>query len=141
MVWWLWLLFGLGLLAVEAATPGGFVALFFGIGAIFVGVLAGAGVAGPAWVQWVLFSALSVVSLALLRGPLKMRLQLKGNVAAVDSLVGEEAVLLEDLAPGAVVKAELHGSSWSARTAAGAPLPKGYRGRVERVEGLTLWVR
>ena len=141
MVWWLWLLFGLGLLAVEAATPGGFVALFFGIGAIVVGVLSAVGLADAAWLQWILFSAVSVVSLALLRGPLRARLQLKGNVAAVDSLVGEEAVLLEDLVPGSVGKAELRGSSWSARAAGSGSLPKGYRGRVERVEGLTLWVR
>ncbi len=141
MVWWLWLLLGLGLLAVEAGTPGGFVALFFGIGAIVVGVLAAVGAAGPPWVQWVLFSTLSVVSLALLRGALRARLQLKGSVGAVDSLVGEEAVVLEDLAPGGVGKAELRGSTWSARTEGTAPLPKGARVRVERVDGLTLWVR
>jgi len=141
MVWWLWLLLGLGLLAVEAATPGGFVALFFGIGAIVVGVLTAAGLADAAWLQWILFSALSVVSLALLRGPLRARLQLRGNVAAVDSLVGEEAVVIEELAAGGVGKVELRGSSWSARAAGEGPLPKGYRGRVERVEGLTLWVR
>jgi membrane protein implicated in regulation of membrane protease activity len=141
MVWWLWLLFGLGLLAVEAATPGGFVALFFGIGAIVVGILAAVGVAGPDWLQWLLFSALSIVSLALLRGPLKARLQLKGNAAAVDSLVGEEAVVLEEVAVGAVGKVELRGSMWNARAAGAGPLPKGYRGRVEKVEGLTLWVR
>ena len=141
MVWWLWLLFGLGLLAVEAATPGGFVALFFGIGAVVVGVLSAVGLADAAWLQWILFSALSVVSLALLRGPLKARLQLKGNVAAVDSLVGEEAVVLEEMSAGDVGKVELRGSMWNARAAGAVPLPKGYRGRVERVEGLTLWVR
>ncbi len=141
MVWWLWLLFGLGLLAVEAATPGGFVALFFGIGAIVVGLLVAAGLADAAWLQWLLFSGLSVVSLALLRRPLKARLQLEGSAADVDSLVGEEAVLLEDLAVGSVGKVELRGSSWSARAAGAGPLPRGYRGRVERVEGLTLWVR
>ena len=30
MDWWLWVLLGLGLLALEMATPGGFFALFFG---------------------------------------------------------------------------------------------------------------
>ncbi|MGE5345917.1 MAG: NfeD family protein [Acidithiobacillales bacterium] len=116
-------------------------ALFFGIGAILVGVLVGAGAVEAAWLQWVLFPVLSAVSLALLRGPLRARLQLKGNVAAVDSLVGEEAVVIEELADGGVGKVELRGSSWNARNAGSGPLPKGYRGRVERVDGLTLWVR
>jgi len=140
MTWWVWLLLGLGLLAAEAATPGGFVALFFGIGAIVVGILAGLGIAGPPWLQWILFSGVSVISLALLRRPLKARLS-GGSVAAVDSLVGEEAVVLEEIAPGGVGKVELRGSTWSGRSASAAALPAGFRARVERVEGLTLWVR
>ena len=39
MVWWLWVVVGLGLLAFEMAMPGGFFALFFGVGALLVGGL------------------------------------------------------------------------------------------------------
>jgi membrane protein implicated in regulation of membrane protease activity len=39
-----------------------------------------------------------------------------------------------------VGKVELRGSSWSARSARAA-LARGQRCRVERVDGLTLWVR
>ena len=59
----------------------------------------------------------------------------------MDSLVGEEVVLLDDLAPGATGRAELRGSPWSARAASNAPLRAGQRCRVVRVEGLTLWLR
>ena len=39
MTWWTWLLLGLVLAALELATPGGFFILFFGLGAIVVGIL------------------------------------------------------------------------------------------------------
>jgi membrane protein implicated in regulation of membrane protease activity len=59
----------------------------------------------------------------------------------IDSLVGEEVVLLGDLPAGGEGKAELRGVPWSARTASGAALRAGQRCRVERIDGLTLWVR
>jgi hypothetical protein len=60
---------------------------------------------------------------------------------AVDTLVGEGAVVLEEVSPGGVGKAELRGTSWSARSHSSVPLTKGQRCAVERVEGLTLWIR
>jgi membrane protein implicated in regulation of membrane protease activity len=59
----------------------------------------------------------------------------------VDSLVGETAVLTEDLPTGGVGKAELRGTSWSVRSRAPEGLRRGQRTRVEQVDGLTLWVR
>ena len=56
MAWWLWLLVGLALLGVEMLTPGGFFTIFFGVAAIVVGVLSRFGLAGPPWMQWLLFS-------------------------------------------------------------------------------------
>lgn len=140
MTWWVWVLVGLGLLVLEMATPGGFFALFFGLSAILVGGLVALGWGGPVALQWVLFSGLAVVMLVLLRGPLKARLNIDGQHKAVDSLVGDAGVVLEDLAAGGVGRVEIRGSTWSARVA-GANLAKGQRCRVERVDGLTLWVR
>jgi membrane protein implicated in regulation of membrane protease activity len=65
MAWWVWVLVGLGLLGVEVLTPGGFFVLFFGLGALAVGVLVGLGAGGPAWLQLLLFSLLSTVTLVL----------------------------------------------------------------------------
>ena len=48
MDWWIWILFGLLLLLVELVTPGGFYILFFGIGAVIVGILVAFESAGPA---------------------------------------------------------------------------------------------
>ena len=142
MVWWLWILAGLALFAAELLTPGGFFIIFFGVAALLVGALTGLRLIGPVWLQWLLFSILSVVFLLLFRKPLLE--WMKGREpqrAAVDTLVGETALLTEDLAPGGIGKAELRGTSWSVRSRDGLALAKGRRCRVEQVDGLTLWVR
>lgn len=142
MVWWAWILFGLGLLAAEILTPGGFFVLFFGLAALVVGGLVALGIGGSEWVQWLLFSVLSVASMLGFRRRL---VDLFGKPAGeghrLDSLVGDVAVLSEDLAPGGVGKAELRGTVWNVRSREAATLGRGSRCTVEAVEGLTLWVR
>ena len=60
---------------------------------------------------------------------------------AVDSLIGEVAVPLEDLAPGAVGEAELRGSAWTAKNVDARPLARGERSIVAQVDGLVLSLR
>ncbi len=139
MEWWVWLLLGLVLFLGEVVTPGGFYMIFFGVGALVVGVLAGFDLAGPLWFQWILFSVVSIVALWLFRERL-VEMTRPQNRKEVDSLVGETAVVLEEIPPGAIGKAELRGTPWSARNIGGRPLAKGERSKVERVEGLMLWV-
>jgi inner membrane protein len=139
MEWWVWLLLGLVLFLGEVVTPGGFYMIFFGVGALVVGVLAGFDLAGPLWFQWILFSVVSIVALWLFRERL-VEMTRPQNQKEVDSLVGETAVVLEEIPPGAIGKAELRGTPWSARNIGGRPLVKGERSKVERVEGLMLWV-
>jgi hypothetical protein len=141
MAWWIWVLGGLVLLVAEVTTPGGFFAVFFGAGAILVGVLKALGWEGPAWAEWLVFTVLSIASLAFFRKPLMRRFSLSGGKKTVDRMEGERALVTEDVAPGGVGKAEMRGTSWSARTAGDAPLAAGRRCLVERVEGLTLWLR
>lgn len=141
MVWWYWMLLGLVLLGVEMATPGGFYILFFGLAALIVGSLAGPEIVQAEWLQWLLFSGLSILSLLVFRGPLLAWIKTKDkDMPTVDSMVGESAILLEDLAPGGTGKAELHGTTWTAHNSGQAPVKKNQRCRVERVEGLALWI-
>lgn len=140
MVWWIWVLGGLVLLVAEVTTPGGFFAVFFGAGAILVGALKALGWDGPAWAEWAVFTVLSVASLAFFRKPLMRRFSLSSG-KPVDRMEGERALVTEDVVPGGVGKAEMRGASWTARTAGEATLEKGHRCLVERVEGLTLWLR
>ena len=142
MAWWLWVVLGLGLLLCESLTPGGFFFLFFGIGAVVVGALVWAGLAEPAWLQWLLFTVLSIAALVPLRGRLLRRLASGADAAAgVDSLVGQLAVVLDDLPPGELGKAELRGTAWNARNGDQFALRRGQRGKVTRVDGLTLWLQ
>ncbi len=138
MSWWLWVLAGIALLVVEMVTPGGLFALFFGVGALCVAVVAALG--APPTAQWIAFTLVSVVLLATLRRTVKEKL-FRENATVVDSLVGQEVLLLADVPEGGEGRAELRGVPWSARVASGTALAKGQRCRVERVEGLTLWVR
>jgi membrane protein implicated in regulation of membrane protease activity len=141
MLWWYWLLLGLALLGLEIATPGTFYFLFPGVAALLVGVLALAGVAGPDWAEWALFSVLSVILLTLARKPLVAKMKTRRGEGREPEIVGEEVTLLEDVPPGEVGKGELRGSTWSVRNGGDATLRSRQRCRVERVDGLTLWVR
>jgi len=141
MIWWLWLVLGLVLVGVELVTPGGFFVIFFGAAAIVLGTLGGLGLAAPAWFQWLLFSVLSVLCLGLFRKPLMRRFGLTdADSPPVDSMVGESCIVVEPPGADGYGKVELRGTTWTARTA-GPPPAKGQRCRVERVDGLTLWIR
>jgi len=142
MTWWLWAFLGLFLLGSEIVTPGGFYMLFFGIGALVVGALVGLGIIQSAWVSWLLFSVFSIGSLFILRPPLRRLMQTdRGSVSPVDTMGGETAIVLDDLPPGATGKAECRGSTWNAHNAGDKPLLKGQRSRVDRVDGITLWIK
>ena len=142
MTWWLWAFLGLFLLGSEIVTPGGFYMLFFGIGALVVGALVGLGMIHSEWMSWLLFSVFSVASLVILRPPLRRLMTAdRGNVSSVDTMGGETAIVLDGLPPGATGKAECRGSTWNAHNAGDKPLLKGQRSRVERVDGITLWIK
>ncbi len=141
MTWWIWILLGLGLLMSEIIIPGGIIMLFFGISALVVGGLVAAGIGGPLWLQILLFSVLSVVSLLTLRGPILRRMNATENGAReVDSLIGAIAELMDDIAPGAEGKAVLRGAVWTAHNVGDRQLDRGKRCTVEKVEGLKLFV-
>ena len=142
MVWWYWMVIGLALLAAEMTTPGGFYILFFGLSALLVGALAGLEVVNVDWLQWLLFCVLAIGSLLLFRAPLMARL-IHGSKAHadIDSMVGEVAIPLEPLAAGAVGKAELRGTTWTAKNVGATAFLKGQRGKVTNVDGLTLWIK
>jgi membrane protein implicated in regulation of membrane protease activity len=141
MTWWFWIILGLILSAIELATPGGFVMLFFGAGALVVGLLALAGIADAAWLQWLLFPILALLSLRLFRRPVMHRLGIGNPRNDVDTLVGEIAVSAEAIAPGAHGRAELRGTTWSVRNVDSIPLAPGQRTRVVAVQGLMLDLR
>ena len=138
VLWWMWLLAGLGLLIVELVTPGGFFAVFFGVAAILVGVLSGSHLVEAEWLQWALFIVFSIVGVVVLRRPLMQRMGLNVPALPSDDVQGELALVTEEVRPGELGKVELRGSTWTAR--AHRTIRVGERARVERVDGLTVWL-
>jgi len=133
---------GLVLLVCEVITPGTFYFIFMGISGLLVGLLAFLAPDMPAWMHWLLFSIFIAVSLAFFRKPLMHKFKLNEKHGhKVDSLVGETALALEDIAPGQLGKVELRGASWTARNGGDTLIPRSGRPKVERVDGLTLHVR
>jgi membrane protein implicated in regulation of membrane protease activity len=140
MEWWVWLAGGLLLMVIELATPSGFFVMFFGLGALTVGVLKRLGIVGPLWMEWLLFTVTSVAYLLLFRDRLQRRVEQPGS-ANVDTLVGELAVPKERILPGAVGRIELRGTSWNARNCGSEPIEPGRRCRVISIDGLLLSVQ
>ena len=140
MEWWIWVVAGFALLALELASPGGFYLFFFGCAALAVGLLAAPGWAQPLWLQGVLFTGLSVAAVAFFR-PLLAR-QLRGGASeAVEDLVGERAVACDKIAAHGFGRAELRGTKWNARNIGETAIGSGQSCLVEHVDGLTLWIR
>lgn len=136
----MWLAAGLVLLVLEIVTPSGFFVMFFGLGALTIGVLDGLGAAGPTWLQWLLFPTLSVIYLLLFRRKLESRVQTPSR-PEVDSLVGTVAIPQERMLPGQVGRVEVRGSAWSARNETASPLEPGQRCRVVGIDGLMLSIQ
>lgn len=140
MTWWIWCLLGFVLLLAELATPGGFYLLFFGIGALAVAALDFFGMAGPDWLQWLLFSVISIALLAAFRNRLLSRFA-TGTKDEIDNLVGERASAQEYIEAGATGRVELRGATWRARNSGDAAIPNGQECQVVQVDGLVLIVR
>ena len=139
MAWWVWVLAGVLLLAVEFATTTMHVGLF-AVGAFVVAILVGFGVDLPLWGQLLVFTGVSVVTFLFVRPILMRRLRLHEE-KHVDTLIGEQAVTLDEIAPDGIGKAEMRGTTWNARNVGETGLTRGQRCVVAAVEGLVLHVK
>jgi membrane protein implicated in regulation of membrane protease activity len=141
MTWWYWLVLGLALIALEMASAGGFYIIFFGVAAVAVSLLVATGITAQPWLQWLLFSALSIASLLFFRSPMMRRLNLGAGADDIDTLAGETGTVIDYMAAGANGHVELRGTTWSARNAGSTPLTRGHRCVVVRADKLTLLVK
>ena len=141
MLWWMWVVAGFVLLALELATPGGFVLFFLGLSAILTGVLVAVNLLVSEWVQWSFFGIVSVVLLFRFRDKAIHFLRRKGSNADVDGIVGAIAISESEMAPEGVGQVELRGSNWSARNEGIEKIGKGARCKVVRGDGIMLIVK
>ena len=136
MVWWIWIVAGVVLAALELLAGGELWLLFAGIAAVVVGLLAGVGLTGLA-PQFLVFSVLAGSAFFVRR-----RLLAPADKSPVgsDSLVGEVGTAASEILPNKPGHAEFRGSRWIARAASGQPIKAGSSVRVARMEGITLFV-
>jgi inner membrane protein len=138
MAWWMWMILGLVLAVAEAMIPTNFFLLAFGVGGLAVGALTGLGWIAAPWLEWLIFTLVAIAALVFFQRTLARH---QDDDREIDDLKREPALVIEDVAADGVGRAELRGSTWSARSSNGDAIPRGTRCRVERVDGLTLWLR
>ena len=134
----IWLALMVVFLAAEASTVG-LVSLWFAAGALTALLTALAG--GPAWLQTVLFIAVSAGLLLALRPLVKKYLSPKLTATNVDSVVGSTGIVtaaIDNVTAAGQVK--LGAMEWTARSTSGQPIPVGTRVKVDRIEGVKAYV-
>ena len=136
---YVWLGLIVAFIAVEAATVN-LVSIWFIGGAVAGLVCAILGVS--ALLQWTVFIAVSAGLLALLRPVLKKYLRVKPTKTNADRLVGQEALVTEQIdnlrETGAI---RINGVLWTAKSADDTQIPIGTRVVIERIEGAKVYVK
>ena len=138
MMIWAWLgaivLFGI----IEAVTAG-LVSIWFVMGAAAALLAAILGIGTT--VQILLFIAVSAAALVMTRPLVRRYTQGKSVPANADRVLGQRAKVTETIdnenSTGAVY---VDGKTWSARSADGSVIPAGVQVRIEKMEGVKLFV-
>lgn len=136
--WLYWLAAMVLALLLEAATVR-LVSVWFAVGALAAAVAALLG--APLGAQVLVFLVVSGLLVALLRPLVRRHLKPKIVPTNTEALIGSVGVVTEAIDNvSARGRVKLGAMSWSARSAGGAPIPQGVQVRVERIEGVKLFV-
>lgn len=133
-----WLALVVLFLAVEAATVG-IVSLWFAAGALAALLAALLGFA--LWLQLLLFLVVSGGLLLALRPLVRRYVSPKVTATNVDSIigtVGPVTVAIDNVSAAGQVK--LGAMVWTARSSSGQPIPEGTLVRVDKIEGVKVFV-
>lgn len=134
-----WLVLLVGFLIAEAACPIHLVSIWFAAGAL--AALLAALVGGTVWLQVTLFLLVSGGLLALLWPMVRKYMRPHLTATNVDALAGTVGVVISPIDNvGAAGQVKLNGMEWSARSTAGENIPEGTKVRVDRVQGVKVFV-
>ena len=134
----LWFLMMVAFLVAESSTVA-LVSIWFAVGAL--AALIASLLNAQLWVQVALFLAVSGALLALLRPMVRKFITpkiVKTNVDSIIGSVGKVIQTIDNLAPTGQVK--LSNMEWTARSVSGDVIPEGTLVRVERIEGVKVFV-
>lgn len=125
-------------LIVEAATVT-LVSVWFAAGAL--AALLVSLVHGAAWVQMMAFLLVSAVLLLALRPWVRRYLKPKVTATNIDAVIGSAGLVTADIDNlGATGQVKLGAMEWTARSTSGEGIPAGTRVRVDRIEGVKVFV-
>ena len=134
----IWLVLMVVFLMVEGATVA-VVSLWFGAGALAALIVALLG--AKLWLQVLVFFTVSIVLLAALRPIVRKYFTPRLTRTNVDSVVGSTGtvtVAIDNIAAQGQIK--LASMEWSARSTSGDPIPEGTLVKVDRIEGVKVFV-
>lgn len=138
MDWVVWLILMVVFLIAEACTVS-LVSIWFAVGSI--GALIASMCDAQLWIQIAVFLVLSATLLACMRPFVKKFIKPKITATNADSIIGSEGFVTEDIdnlsARGQV---KLGGMFWSARSTSGDPISKDTKVKVDRIEGVKVFV-
>ena len=123
---------------VEGATVS-MVSTWFALGSLAAMVISLLG--GELWLQVLVFVTVSAVTLAMLRPLAKKYINGRLTPTNVDALAGKTCLCvtaIDNLASCGQVK--IGDVEWSARSTTGEPIPAGTQVKVDRVEGVKVYV-
>jgi len=133
-----WFIFLVIFVLAEAATVT-VISLWFAAGALVAMIVSMLG--GPVWLQILLFIVVSFALLWMLRPILKKFYTPKLTRTNVDAVIGKIGITMmpidNNMAQG---KVKLEGMEWSARSTSGEEIPENVQVRIDRVEGVKLFV-
>ena len=134
----LWLVLLVVFLIVEASTVT-LVSLWFAAGALIALIISLLG--AQLWLQVLLFLAVSTISLIALRPLVRRFVHPKLTATNVDSVIGSTGLVtapIDNVTAAGQVK--LGAMVWTARSTSGAPIPQGELVRVDKIEGVKVFV-
>ncbi len=132
----LWLALFVVFLIVEAGTVA-LVSIWFALGAL--AALAACVLGAEMWLQITVFLVVSLVLLAVLWK--RVRSKLTTTKTNVDSVIGAEGYVTEAIDNLSYTgRVKLGGITWAARSTSGAGIPVGTLVKVERIEGVKVFV-
>ena len=132
----LWLALFVVFLIVEAGTVE-LVSIWFALGAL--AALVSCALGAEMWLQITVFLVVSLVLLALLWK--RVRSKLTTTKTNVDSVIGAEGYVTEAIDNLSYTgRVKLGGITWAARSTSGAGIPVGTLVKVERIEGVKVFV-
>lgn len=137
MIWWIWVVIGSLLLAIEIITPGGFYIFFFGVGAILIGLLLLLGIPMNLATQIIFFLVISVMALIMFRKRLLAVVE-STNALTVDNVIGERVIATTDIPINEYGFVEFRGVPWKAKNVGGTNIEKGKLCYIKKVVGLQL---